>query len=82
MKVEILMQKKEMKVITINLCHDFDDPFNERVNAFHCPNCGELIGQYLGQLFSIEPGAPAVRLPSPILYCKRCKRRYIINSII
>lgn len=68
-----------IKVTSVILQADPKNP--DMMHLFRCPNDGEIVGQYRGgDVVFIVPGETPAILPM-IGFCKKCKARYLFNSI-
>lgn len=58
------------------------DPLHPEMFAlFFCPKCGDNLFQYSGTVIMIVPGGTHAKLPL-IKQCRKCKTKYLINSIV
>lgn len=71
----------ELKVTTITLEYELDDPRGMRVYMFHCPHCGWKVCQYTGTIVRMFPGMEPVTAPI-IVQCQSCDHKYMFRSIV
>ena len=53
----------------------------DMLKMFFCIGCGDNILQYSGNVIMIVPGETFTKLPI-IAQCRKCKTKYLINSIV
>lgn len=80
MKISLNGTVQNIKVTSVILQANHDAP--DELHRFLCPNDGEIIAQYKGgDIIFIIPGETPATLPT-IGFCKKCKARYLFNSIL
>ena len=79
MKVQQNGISVNIKVTSVILEANPNEP--DLMHLFRCPNDGEIVGQYRGgDIVFIVPGETPAILPM-LGYCRKCKARYLFNSI-
>ena len=79
MNVVIQGNKQDIQVTSIILESDPLHP--DMFTLFYCPKCGDTLFQYSGTVVMIVPGETKTKLPI-IRQCRKCKTKYLINSIV
>lgn len=79
MKVFIQETEQNIKVTSLILEQNHLNP--EIMKMFHCSDCGKALFQYNANLVMMLPGGTFSSIPI-INFCKICKKRYLLNSIL
>ena len=72
--------QKKIRVTTVILSNDEDDPNHELLHMFSCYNCKNNLFQYQGRVISIMPGVPPLMIPI-LVKCKVCGKVFNIKDI-
>lgn len=84
MNVLILGQPKILKVTTVTLERDPDNPL--ALYVMHCLKCAEKLVQYQGNIIRVMPGGLPQNIlelsSNLIIECRRCRSRYLINNVV
>lgn len=71
--------EQNIKITSVVLESNPQEP--DMMQGFFCLKCGDILGQYIGgNIIFIAPGKTEAKLPW-VVYCRKCKTRYLINSI-
>lgn len=81
MKVIIKDNTEDIKVTTITLARDVQDPDGYRLKMFHCPTCGNPVIQFKGRVIYMMPGGAPVSMGT-VAMCSKCKNRYLFDAIL
>jgi uncharacterized protein with PIN domain len=80
MKFHIRGKEIEEDVTSVVLQFKAEDSL-ESLLLWHCPICTEPLFQFSGKMISIIPGSTPTKIPV-IVDCRKCKNKYLINSIV
>jgi len=79
--VQVIIQGVQKDIPITSLILERDSLQPDMLKKFHCSDCGKFLFQYIGSLVMIVPGATQAIVPI-LTFCKDCKKRFLINSII
>lgn len=82
MQVLIKQEFRNLKVTSVIISHDADDPHGYRLKMFFCPNCQNPIFQFKGHIAKILPGEIPIELPI-VIKCsnKACGQIYEVKAL-
>ena len=82
MRVIIKTEAYDLPVTSVYLAKDQDDHTNSRLKMFFCFNCQTPLHQYRGNVTSVVPGEPVIKIGT-VNKCKnqRCNMVYCFRAI-
>ena len=83
MEIHLKDEVRELRVISVVLDRDHDDPYGYRLKMWFCPNCQNPVIQYKGEMSYVLPGDLGIA-PSTYIKCSnsRCRKIYSFQSIV